>query len=375
MAGTAGLAEVARASGAAEDYRAWCSRLARERDWTGALAACEEAASRVPAGYRQAEFLDGAATCAQELRRRDLPERLEQAWRADPDLCRLVRWLGVAGSPTAWTERLHTALHACPKNRARQRGLLEVLSGDLAAAAKTLAAAPGLGWSDEDHPGHLLFPLFQSLLEGGSGKLGGLRLPRAVHELLDPRILLAELDGTDTEEGEPGYGGPGGRDLVDSRRDEDDEDDGDQEDDDDEDDEDDEDQEDDDDEDDGDGEDDDEGDVTGGEGVGEADLPGWPPLPVPTVEELLSRASVRHVTDAASRRVLIDALKEAAERRLDGVTQAKRRRHYGHAAGLAAAVVACDPSPAATRWVASLREKYRRFYALRGELDRHLGRA
>lgn len=38
------------------------------------------------------------------------------------------------------------------------------LDDDFAAAAKLLAAAPGLGWSAGYHPGHLLFPLFVSLL-------------------------------------------------------------------------------------------------------------------------------------------------------------------------------------------------------------------
>jgi hypothetical protein len=35
------------------------------------------------------------------------------------------------------------------------------------AAAKLLAEAPGLGCSSADHPGHLLFPLFCTLLGGG----------------------------------------------------------------------------------------------------------------------------------------------------------------------------------------------------------------
>jgi len=30
---------------------------------------------------------------------------------------------------------------------------------DFEAAAKLLASAPGLGWSDGEHPGHLLFPI------------------------------------------------------------------------------------------------------------------------------------------------------------------------------------------------------------------------
>jgi hypothetical protein len=61
-----------------------------------------------------------------------------------------------------------------------------------------------------------------------------------------------------------------------------------------------------------------------------------------------------------------------AERRVSGVTEQKRRRHYGHAAELVAACVACDGSLEGARWVASIRTEYRRFPALRAEFDRAL---
>ena len=62
--------------------------------------------------------------------------------------------------------RAREALESCAKMAHRQRALLHVIVGDLGAAAKLLAAAPGLGWSDSEHPGQLLFPLFQKLLGG-----------------------------------------------------------------------------------------------------------------------------------------------------------------------------------------------------------------
>ena len=68
-------------------------------------------------------------------------------------------------------------------------------------------------------------------------------------------------------------------------------------------------------------------------------------------------------------------LKKAAERRLDGLTREQKRRHYGHAAELVAAVVASDPSPATAGWAASIREAYRRYPALCRALDRPVGKA
>jgi len=66
-------------------------------------------------------------------------------------------------------------------------------------------------------------------------------------------------------------------------------------------------------------------------------------------------------------------MRKAAESRLAGVTEQKRRRHYGHAAQLVAACVACDSSPDAARWLTSIKAEHRRFPALRAELDRQLG--
>jgi hypothetical protein len=64
-----------------------------------------------------------------------------------------------------------------------------------------------------------------------------------------------------------------------------------------------------------------------------------------------------------------------AEKRLAGVTGRKRRRHYGHAAQLVAACVACGESPEAARWLSTIRAEHRRFPALRAELDRAMGSA
>ena len=115
------------------------------------------------------EFLDGAALAAQQLGRRDAASRLEAAWLGAPSLVRLLRWLGTSG-PTAATlvRRARKAIEHCPATAARQLGLLHLLTGDVHAAAKILAKAAGLGWSSEDHPGHVLFPACAGLLAEGT---------------------------------------------------------------------------------------------------------------------------------------------------------------------------------------------------------------
>jgi hypothetical protein len=112
-------------------------------------------------------LLDGAALAAQQLGRKDLSPWLERAWRAEPSMLRLRRWLGSARGKAAIRRRAAEALAACPKQAHRQRAFLHVLQGDYDPAAKLLASAPGLGWPDSEHPGHLLFHVFRQLLGGG----------------------------------------------------------------------------------------------------------------------------------------------------------------------------------------------------------------
>ena len=195
--GPEGLAEVARASKRADDLRAWCRALIEAGDWQGALAAYDEAAELVSnTEYARGDFLDGAALAAQELKRQDLPARLERAWRPAPSMVRLRRWLGSSNTRQVLLERVSDALAVVPKPAQRQRALLHVLGGDFTDAAKLLGSAKGLGWSGGDHPGHLLFPLFVSLL-------GGAELPgepvRDYDELMplsdgdEPRLATPEV--------------------------------------------------------------------------------------------------------------------------------------------------------------------------------------
>jgi len=210
-------------------------------------------------------------------------------------MLRLRRWLGSAGSKAALRKRTAETLEACPKPATRQRAFLHVLQGDFESAAKLLAAAPGLGWSDGEHPGHLLFPLF-------AGLLGGKR------KAASPSSELLAHRGMDIEELE----------LL----------------------------------------------------TGDGDEPR---LATPEVEQILRNAGVDAIPNAATRSAVLIAMRKAAKSRLAGVTDQKRRRHYGHATELVAVCVACDPSPETARWVASIRTEHRRFPALRAELDRALG--
>jgi hypothetical protein len=61
------------------------------------------------------------------------------------------------------------AIRNCPAKAGPQLGLLHVLTCNVDAAARLLTKAPGLGWSSEDHPGHVLFPIFAGLLADGNG--------------------------------------------------------------------------------------------------------------------------------------------------------------------------------------------------------------
>ncbi len=177
--GVEGLARVARSTCRADDLHAWCRMSVESRDWKAALSAYAEAAEIVAGeADSRGDFLDGAALAAQELGRKDLPVRLERAWRQAPTLLRLRRWLGSSASKRSVRVRARHAGESCPKDASRQRAFLHVLLGEHSSAAKLLAAAPGLGWSNSEHPGHLLFPLLGRLL-GAAPSTGSPSTPLA----------------------------------------------------------------------------------------------------------------------------------------------------------------------------------------------------
>jgi len=292
MEGAEGLAKLARSSRRAEDLQAWCDSLAAARNWKDALPAFEEAAAIVTEGtHGRGQFLDGAALAAQELGKKDLSPWFERAWRAEPSMLRLRRWLAAASSKAALRKRVAEALESCPKRAYRQRAFLLVLKKELEAAAKLLSEAPGLGWSEPEHPGHVVFPLFQCLLEGKEASSRPLAMVAGQPDWDRIELLTADPD--------------------------------------------------------------------------------TPALPAPDMGDIVRLAGVDGIRDGGARRAVLAAMRDAAARRIAGVTEHKRRRHYGHAASLVAACLACDPSPETRRWVDDIRARHRRFSALRAELDRH----
>jgi hypothetical protein len=182
--GVSGLERLARKTKRPPTCLAWCEALADRGDWAEALHAYDDSAVLVGKSHWRGELLDGAALAAQQLNRSDVAERLATAWYAAPTLARLLRWLVTEDRrPTALRTKARRTVSRCPKTAGRQLALLRLLAGDIGAAADLLSQAPGLGWSSDDHPGHVLFPSFALLLAR--------RASRSV-----PDTLLADLDST-----------------------------------------------------------------------------------------------------------------------------------------------------------------------------------
>ena len=190
--GVAGLERIARTTRHPEAAQAWCDAVKAAGDVSKLLRAYETSATLVTTRGWRGNFLDGAALAARLLGRKDANKKLEAAWLGAPSLTRLLRWL-LSGEPTSVTlrKRAASALKASPTKSPRLVGFLHLLVGDIGSAAMRLARAPGLGWSNGDHPGHLLFPVFAWML-GGAPK-GSVRAELA-------QVLLHPLDLEDVAE-------------------------------------------------------------------------------------------------------------------------------------------------------------------------------
>lgn len=249
MEGAAGLAKIARFGRRADDLRAWCGSLVEAGDWKAALAAFEEAAQLATDGnYVRGELLDGAALAAQELGRKRLSAWFERGWRGAPTMFRLRRWLGSARGKAAIRKRAAEAAAACPKQAHCQRAFLHLVQAEFEPAAKLLAAAPGLGWSNGEHPGHLLFPLFHGLL-GGDNPAWTPAFPGRGMEIHELEALTADPDA--------------------------------------------------------------------------------PRLAAPEVGDILQQAGIGGIESARARKAVIAAMRKAAENRVAGVTEQKRRTARG----------------------------------------------
>jgi hypothetical protein len=184
LEGVSGLERLARKTKRPQTCLAWCEALVDRGDWAGALQAYDASAVLVGKSHWRGELLDGAALAAQQLKRSDVAERLATAWHAAPTLARLLRWLVTEDRRrTTLRTKARKIVSRCPKTAGRQLGLLRLLAGEISGAADLLSKASGLGWSSDDHPGHVLFPSFALLLAH--------RTSRSV-----PDALLANLDST-----------------------------------------------------------------------------------------------------------------------------------------------------------------------------------
>jgi hypothetical protein len=297
--GANGLERLARKTKQPQACLAWCEALVDRGDWAGALHAYDASAVLVGKSHRRGELLDGAALAAQQLKRSDLAERLAAAWHAAPTLARLLRWL-VTGvrRPSALRVNARKIVLRCPKTAGRQLGLLRLLAGDISAAADLLSRAPGLGWSSDEHPGHLLFPSFALLLANRTSR----RVPDA---------LLAHLDSTCRDPLEV-------LSPDDGRR---------------------------------------------------------PKLGTPSIATLVRGVSPTITFVEDDLRSMVDSMRVAAERRVEGILGRSRRRLYGHAALLVASCVALAPAGGGkdlAAWMIGLRQQYSRRHAFKDELRRAL---
>lgn len=293
MDGVDGLERLARKTRRPQACLAWCDALADRKDWPAALQAAVAAARLVRQPHWRGQLLDGAALAAQELGRSDLPKRLDAAWKAAPTLPRLLRWLAAGDARgESIRHKAARAVAACPKTSARQIGLLRVLLDDIQGAAVLLSSSPGLGWSNPDHPGHTLFPLFAMVLSRGT--IGD--------------ALVEEMDAT-------------GCDPLDS--------------------------------------------------MFETDEGHRPRLATPSVIAVIQHARSGLVLSDADADAAIDAMRVAAEKRVEGILGHSRRRHYGHAALLVASCQAFVPTRCeaeVSKWVEDMQQRYSRRSAFRAEL-------
>jgi len=107
--------------------------------------------------------------------------------------------------------------------------------------------------------------------------------------------------------------------------------------------------------------------------LGQHELVDKPKLATPSMVALIQGARPGVAVTDADRDAAIDAMRIAAEKRVDGILGNSRRQHYGHAALLVASCIAFAPKSRAAeilRWATDLRQQYWRRHAFREELAR-----
>jgi hypothetical protein len=97
-----------------------------------------------------------------------------------------------------------------------------------------------------------------------------------------------------------------------------------------------------------------------------------PALAIPSVGALIEDFHSAPAIDASDRDAMLDAMRVAAEKRVEGILEQSRRRHYGHAAMLVACCLVIAPKDkqkTTSDWIARLRAAHSRRHAFKGELE------
>lgn len=93
----------------------------------------------------------------------------------------------------------------------------------------------------------------------------------------------------------------------------------------------------------------------------------------PSIVALIRDVSSSMMLADEDRNAMIDAMRIAAEKRVEGILSHSRRRHYGHAAMLTGQCIALAPTERAkdfAAWIAGLQQTHKRRHAFRMELRR-----
>ena len=97
-----------------------------------------------------------------------------------------------------------------------------------------------------------------------------------------------------------------------------------------------------------------------------------PALAIPSLRGLLDDSQPTLAIDTPDRDAMFDAMRIAAEKRIEGILGQSRRRHYGHAATLVASCLAAAPKhrqTAASDWIAQVLGANSRRHAFKEELQ------
>lgn len=163
-----GLLRVARLSGDPVTWEEWVDELVSQQAWSDVIESVSEALSSVGGSLFGARLADVALAASFKVE--TCPERVrwaERSFRSEPTLRRLLI-LNAVDSECSASSDDRDYLSLLPPDTLRQGGrvvgAVHLVSGQWAEAARILAQADRLGWSNSHHPGHLVYPVLLWLL-------------------------------------------------------------------------------------------------------------------------------------------------------------------------------------------------------------------